>query len=304
MLTRSVLLHVAERPSIRRFMLRSRAARAVARRFVAGETVADGLAAAAAVNAQGMAVSLDHLGENVHTGAEAAGARDVYFRLLHEIDVRGLDANVSVKLTQLGLDVSEERCRQHLAAVVERAASLHTFVRVDMEGSAYTGRTLAAVRELHSRLPNVGAVIQSYLYRSERDVEQLLAEQIRIRLCKGAYQEPPEVAYPKKADVDANFVRLMRMLLKSGIYHGMATHDERMIRATVDFATAERIARDAFEFQMLYGIRRDLQRRLRQNGYRVRVYIPFGSQWFPYLTRRLAERPANLLFFVRNLLRD
>lgn len=265
--------------------------------------MADVVQAAATVQQQGFTASLDHLGENVNTETEAAAARDVYLRLLDEIHARGLHANVSVKLTQMGLDLSTGRCGDFVAQVLERAASYENFVRIDMEGSAYTARTLELVRGLHRHHANVGTVVQSYLYRSEKDVEDLLSEGIRIRLCKGAYQEPPEVAYPHKADVDANYVRLMKMLLKSGIYHGIATHDEKIILATIEFARAENIGKDAFEFQMLYGIRRDLQARLLRDGYGLRVYIPFGSQWFPYLTRRLAERPANMIFFVRNFLR-
>ena len=303
MLLRRVLLYAADRPFIRHFMLHSRAARALALRFVAGEKVEDVLGAAQAIGEAGFSASLDYLGENVTQLSEAEAARDVYLCLLDQIQARGLNTNVSVKLTQLGLDLSQPRCQEHVAAVVERAASHGNLVRVDMESSAYTDRTLEIVRGLRRRFGNVGAVIQSYLRRSERDVEQLLAERIRIRLCKGAYQEPPELAFPRKADVDANYVRLMRLLLKSGTYHAIATHDQRIIRATIEFARAEGLAGEAFEFQMLYGIRRDLQARLRDDGWRVRVYIPFGSHWFPYLTRRLAERPANLLFFLKNLLR-
>jgi len=284
-------------------MLHSRAARALALRFVAGEKVEDVLGAAQAIGETGFSTSLDYLGENVTQFSEAEAARDVYLCLLDQIQARRLNTNVSVKLTQLGLDLSQPRCQDHAAAVVERAASYGNFVRVDMESSAYTGRTLEIVRGLRRRFSNVGAVIQSYLRRSEGDLEQLLAERIRVRLCKGAYQEPPELAFPRKADVDANYVRLMRLLLKSGIYHAIATHDQRIIRATIEFARGEGLAGEAFEFQMLYGIRRDLQARLRDDGWRVRVYIPFGSHWFPYLTRRLAERPANLLFFLKNLLR-
>lgn len=303
MLTRSLLLHLAERPIIRKFIVGSRAGRAMALRFVAGETVEDVLRAAQAVQQAGFSASLDYLGEHVTNDAEAGAARQVYLRLLEEIQARRLNANVSVKLTQLGLDLSAERCREHLAAVVERAASYGNFVRVDMEGSAYTERTLETVRAVHQNLENVGAVIQSYLYRSERDTEQLLAEGVRIRLVKGAYDEPPEVAYPRKSDVDANYLGLMRRLLSSGLHHAIATHDPRILRATVEYARAQQIPPERFEFQMLYGIRRDLQARLLRDGYQVRIYIPFGGQWYPYLTRRLAERPANLLFFLRNLFR-
>lgn len=284
-------------------MMRSSTVRRMARRFVPGETMEDVLAAARAMQEAGFSASLDHLGENVSSDEEADASSGVYLRLLDEIHSRKLNANVSVKLTQMGLDLSQERCLARVATVVERAAVLGNFVRVDMEGSPYTDRTLQIVSCLRNRFSNVGAVIQSYLYRSEKDVEKLLAEGTRIRLCKGAYQEPPEIAYPHKHDVDANYVRLMKVLLRSGIYHGIATHDERIIQATIEFARSEKILSDAFEFQMLYGIRRDLQAKLLKQGYRLRVYIPYGTHWFPYLTRRLAERPANAMFFVRNLFR-
>jgi proline dehydrogenase len=284
-------------------MIHSSAARAVVRRFVAGETMEEAFQATRKLQQEGFSASLDQLGESVTTEQEAEAAHDVYLRLLEEIGAGGLNANISVKLTQMGLDLSTERCAARLGELLERAVSCRNFVRVDMESSAYTDRTLDIVRCLHSRFPNVGTVIQSYLYRSEQDVERLLAERIPLRLCKGAYQEPPSIAFPRKADVDANYVRLMKVLLKSGLYHGIATHDARIIRATLDFARTEGITRDAFEFQMLYGIRRDLQSRLLAEGYRVRIYVPYGSHWFPYLTRRLAERPANLLFVVRNFFR-
>ena len=208
----------------------------------------------------------------------------------------------------MGLDVDETVARDLVAGLVKRAAAMQPpgFVRVDMEGSPYTQRTLDFVHELH-RMPgnenSVGTVIQSYLKRSESDVEQLLAEKIRIRLCKGAYKEPPSIAFESKADVDANYVKLMKILMKSGVYHGLATHDEKIIREAQAFATREKIARDSFEFQMLYGIRRDLQHRLVRDGWRMRVYVPFGTEWYPYFMRRLGERPANVFFIARNLLR-
>jgi proline dehydrogenase len=202
--------------------------------------------------------------------------------------------------------VDEAMAYEIASGVVQHAARINNFVRIDMEGSGYTQRTLDFVQKLHGQPENaghVGAVIQSYLFRSEKDVEQLLAQRIRIRLCKGAYKEPPEVAFPKKADVDANYVKLMKMLLKSDVYHGIATHDENMIRATIDFAQKEKIAASTFEFQMLYGVRRDLQQKLVKEGWRCRVYIPFGTEWYPYLMRRLAERPANAIFILKNLFR-
>ena len=273
-------------------------------RFVAGTTIDDALAATATVNKSGCSVSLDSLGENVTNAEEAKHSADTYHRLLDEIAARRLNANVSLKLTQMGLDVDERLATGVTRGIVEHAAGCDNFVRVDMEGSPYTDRTLRMVKELHGMNGNagrVGAVIQAYLYRSENDVTDLLAEHIRIRLCKGAYQEPPEIAFQKKTDVDANYVKLMKVLLKSGVYHGIATHDPKMIAATRDFARAEKIPPQAFEFQMLYGIRRDLQQQLVKEGWRMRVYIPFGAEWYPYFMRRLAERPANVLFVLKNL---
>ncbi len=302
----ALVLWVTGRPGVLAWMTGSRAGRRLAGRFVAGETVEDALRAAARINARGMRATLDYLGENVSRPEEAEAARDVYLKLLDEIHARCLDTNISVKLTQIGLDLSDELCQRHLAAIVERAAGYNNFVRVDMEGSVYTERTLKAVRCVHRTYPNVGAVIQAYLYRSDKDVEELVAADARIRLCKGAYQEPASIAYPRKADVDRNYVRLAQVLLDRARpdgagHHALATHDSRILAAAEDYARRNRIVPEAFEFQMLYGIRRDLQRKLLRKGWRVRVYIPFGSQWFPYLTRRLAERPANLFFLVRNL---
>ena len=281
----------------------SKAARRLSKRWVPGETLEDALAAVKELNAVGITATLDHLGENVATETEARAAAEVYLRMLDEIHRRGLQSHVSVKLTQLGLDISPDLCRENLAAILTRAAEQDNFVRIDMEGSEYTERTLAVVREMHRRFENIGTVIQAYLHRSDSDITVLNEERIRIRLCKGAYQEPPSVAYQHKADVDRNYVRLSQELLTSGIYHAIATHDPRMIQAAIGHANRNRVPSSAFEFQMLYGIRRDLQRELRAQGWNVRVYIPFGSHWFPYLTRRLAERPANLLFLLRNVFR-
>jgi len=278
-------------------------------RFVAGTQVEDALRVAQTLNAAGLSVSVDNLGENVTTQQEAREAAGLYRQLLSEISARRLNANVSVKLTHMGLDVDEQLAYENVAALVAQAASMEpkNFVRVDMEGSPYTDRTLALVHELHRRPENrgrVGAVIQSYLRRSENDVAELLREGIRIRLCKGAYQEPAEVAFQAKSEVDANYVKLMKILLKSGIYHGLATHDEKIIREAQGFALQEQIPRDSFEFQMLYGIRRDLQRSLVRERWNMRVYVPFGTEWYPYLMRRLAERPANIVFVARNLIRS
>jgi len=303
---RAIFIGLSGSHALRAFAERSRIGQSLSQRFVAGTTVADVLTATRAVNEKGMTCSIDNLGENVTNAAEARRSAALYHTLLGEIAARRLKANVSLKLTHMGLDVDESLARELVSALVEQAARSANFVRVDMEGSSYTQRTLDIVRELH-RIPQnagaVGAVIQSYLKRSQADVEALIAEGIRIRLCKGAYQEPPEIAFQKKSDVDANFIRLMQMLLKSGIYHGIATHDPKMIEAAVRFAGDEKITSDRFEFQMLYGIRRDLQAALVRNGWRMRVYIPFGTAWYPYLMRRLAERPANLFFVLKNLLR-
>jgi proline dehydrogenase len=276
----------------------------ISRRFVAGSGIEDALAAAAGMNQRGFAVSLDNLGENVTNVAEARQSAEIYHRLLDEIAARGLNANISLKLTHMGLDIDPSLARELLKSVVAHADLVNNFVRVDMESSAYTQVTLDLVREMHGLFPGrVGAVIQAYLRRSEADVRQLISEGIRIRLCKGAYDEPPELAFEKKSEVNENYIHLMKMLLKSGVYHGIATHDPKMIGATKRFARAETISPDNFEFQMLYGIRRDLQEKIVREGWRMRVYIPFGPAWYPYLMRRIAERPANLMFVLRNLLR-
>ncbi len=278
-------------------------ARRLASRFVAGDTLEQALAVARRLNGDGMLVTLDHLGENVTTLSEAAAARDVYLRLLDEIARQSVQGNVSIKLTQFGMDLSEEACRENADLLVARAEELGSFVRVDMESSAYTDRTLDLVERLHQKHAAVGTVIQAYLRRSRKDVERLNQRGIRVRLCKGAYLEPPEVAFPRRADVDRNFLALMRLLLEEGAYPAMATHDERIIGSIERFVKERGIPRDGFEFQMLYGIRRDIQQRLVANGYRLRLYVPFGKAWYPYFMRRLAERPANVLFLVRNLLR-
>ena len=272
-------------------------------RFVAGEELDEAISAARVCNDQGMLVSLDYLGENVSTAADAHRARDAYLEVFDRIAAEKLNANVSCKLTQLGLDFSPEFCEGQVLSIVERASSFDNFLRVDMEGSAYTERTIDVVKRVRLRSPAIGTVIQAYLYRSEQDIQDLLLLGCRIRLCKGAYKEPPQVAFPRKEDVDANYLKLARLLLCSGFYHGIATHDPRMIGATIRIAAESKVSKDDFEFQMLYGVRTDLQRRLVGDGYRLRIYIPYGRDWFPYFMRRLAERPANLGFFVRNFFR-
>jgi proline dehydrogenase len=275
----------------------------MARRFVAGETLDEAIAAARKCNDAGMFVSLDYLGENVSTTTDAQRARDAYLEIFERIAKERLQANVSCKLTQLGLDLSAEFCEGLVLSVVERAAGYDNFLRVDMEGSIYTERTVELVKRIRARSPAIGTVIQAYLYRSERDIQDLLGYGCRVRLCKGAYKESADVAFERKPDVDANYVRLMQLLLPSGFYHAIATHDPHMIGETIRWAAAKQISKDDFEFQMLYGIRTDLQRRLVHGGYRVRVYIPYGRDWFPYFMRRLAERPANIGFLVRNFFR-
>jgi proline dehydrogenase len=278
-------------------------ARRLSSRFVAGSSLDQALSVCRDLNAEGITITLDHLGESISSLDEAAAARDVYLHSLSAIHDGGVQGNVSLKLSQFGIDLSEEVCRANVGQLVERAAGLKGFVRVDMESSEYVDRTLALVHGLHAEFGSVGTVIQAYLYRSRADIEKLNQLGIRVRLCKGAYLEPASVAFPQKAEVDRNYVELMQLLLEKGVYPAIATHDEKMIEATKTYVAAHNISRDAFEFQMLYGIRRDLQRQLAKSGYRVRVYVPFGEAWYPYYMRRLAERPANILFILRNLFR-
>jgi proline dehydrogenase len=307
-LLRALFISLSESQWLRAVAERSSIGQKFSSRFVAGTQVEDVLRATRTVNQSGPSVSVDNLGENVTNADEARASAQLYHQLLDDIAAQKLNANISLKLTHMGLDVDENLARDLVTGLVTKAAVMNprNFVRVDMEGSPYTQRTLDFVHELH-RVPGnqgcVGAVIQSYMRRAESDVESLLAEGIRIRLCKGAYKEPPEIAFQAKSEVDANYVKLMKMLMKSKIYHGLATHDEKIINQAKAFATSERISRDAFEFQMLYGIRRDLQQSLVRDVWRMRVYIPFGTEWYPYLMRRLAERPANVLFIAKNLLR-
>lgn len=303
---RAFFIFLSESKLLRRIAERSAIGRRLSSRFVAGMSVDDALQATAATTAKGMSVSVDNLGENVTNLEEARHSAQLYHELLDEIHARKLNANVSLKLTHMGLDVDERVSREIANDVVAHAARIGNFVRIDMEGSPYTQKTLDVVQELH-RIPgnagHVGAVIQAYLRRSEGDVNDLCAQRIRIRLCKGAYKEPAEIAYQDKGEVDANFVKLMQILLRSGVYHGIATHDPKMIEATIAFARKENIPPSAFEFQMLYGVRRDLQEQLVRDGWGMRVYIPFGTEWYPYLMRRLAERPANAIFILKNLFR-
>ena len=306
MIMRQGLLWLSERQGIFNFVRRNGLARKFASRFVAGETIDTGVQAAVDLATRGITSSLDLLGESVTAESEAVAARDQYLQMLDRMAAAKVEVNVSVKLTQMGLDIGEELCAANMLAILDRAKALGGFVRLDMEGSDYTQRTLDFFRNrLYERYgAHCGVVIQSMLRRSERDIEDLIALRARVRLCKGAYLEPPSVAFPEKADVDQNYVKLMQRLLSAGNYPGLATHDESIIGQARAFAGRERIGTDRYEFQMLYGVRRDLQTRLRRAGHNMRVYIPFGTQWYPYLMRRLAERPANIAFVLGNMLKE
>ena len=301
---RASFLYLSHRRGLQRFVTRQRLTASLAYRFVAGERLDDAVRVVADINRRGPSASFDHLGENVTEEKAARVATEDYLAAFERIAGERLNANISVKLTQLGLDISPDLCRELLTRVVQRAQQLDNFVRIDMEGSAYTQRTLDLVLALHERYPNCGVVLQSYLYRTAADIARVNAAKTRVRLVKGAYDEPPDVAFPRKADVDAKFEAGMQQLLLEGVYPAIATHDDRLIEATKQFAREREISSDRFEFQMLYGIRRDLQDRLLREGYRVRIYVPYGTEWYPYLMRRLAERPANLLFFVRSVIRE
>jgi proline dehydrogenase len=303
---RQGLLWLSERQGIFNFVRRNGLARKFASRFVAGETIETGVQAAIELKQRDITPSLDLLGESVSAEAEAVAARDMYLRMLDRMAASEVEVNVSVKLTQMGLDIDESLCQANMILILDKAKSLGGFVRLDMEGSAYTQRTLDFfTRRLYEPYgKHCGVVIQSMLRRSEKDIGDLIGLGARVRLCKGAYLEPATVAFPDKADVDRNYVKLMQRLLAEGNYPGLATHDEAIIKQGREFAGRERIGNERFEFQMLYGVRRDLQVRLRRAGHNMRVYIPFGTQWYPYLMRRLAERPANIAFLLGNMVKE
>jgi len=303
LVVRPLFLFLSRLRWLRKSLENSAAARRLAHRFVAGETLDDALAVGRRLKAEGISLTLDRLGESVTSLDEAAAARDDYLRALEAMHESGGEGNVSLKLTQFGLDLSTDACRANVEQLVRRAAQIGAFVRVDMESSDYVDRTLTLVTDIYARYGAVGTVIQAYLYRSRADVENLCDLGIRVRLCKGAYLESAAVAFAGKADVDLNYVTLMKVLLERGNYPAIATHDEKMIGEAKAFAAARKLSRDRFEFQMLYGIRRDLQRQLVAEGYRLRLYVPFGKAWYPYYMRRLAERPANVLFILKNLFR-
>jgi proline dehydrogenase len=300
---RSFLFYLSERENPKKLLMGNPLGRRLASRFIAGEESSDALRVVSRLNADGFRVTLDYLGESVKEAAAAEGACEAYLNLLDQLAAENLDSHVSVKLTQLGLAIDEELARRSLARLAESAARYRNFVRVDMEGSAFTDATLRVFCSVDAPRDRLGIAIQAYLRRTPADVDELLRRGVRIRLVKGAYNEPSDVALIRKRDVDMSYQKLMEKLLVSGIYHAIATHDERLIAAAEAFARERRIAPENFEFQMLYGIRRRLQRTLIQRGWRVRLYVPYGREWYPYFMRRLAERPANLLFLMRNLFR-
>jgi proline dehydrogenase len=300
---KGTLVYLAQNDAMRNFVIHNRATRAVSHRFVAGEVVDDAIEATRALNKVKMQVSLDHLGENVSDAKEAISAAQDYIAILDRITEAGVDANISVKLTALGLDISQKLCEENVCRILEHAQQFPIFVRIDMEGSAYTEQTVDITLRMHKQFEYVGTVIQSCMYSSKKHVEQLNAQGVRVRLVKGAYREPKTVAFQQKSEVDHYYIRLMTMLLQRGNYPAIATQDEAIINATCKFARDNGISKSAFEFQMLYGIRRDLQEKLVSQGYNMRIYVPYGSQWYPYLMRRMAERPANLLFILSNTIR-
>jgi proline dehydrogenase len=303
MVTKSAFLYLSQSERFKKFLTRFQSFNNVTHRFVAGEELVDAVEAIRQLNRRGINASFDHLGESITSEVETRKEVNEYVRVLDSIHESRLDSNVSVKLTQLGLDVSQDLCYANTRTIVGAALRYNNFVRIDMEDSTKTDATLQVFKRLRGEFENVGIVIQAYLFRSWKDTEELLELGARIRLCKGAYKEPPSVAFPRKADVDANYIKLTKMLLSSSAYHGIATHDENMIAATIQFAKERNISPDKFEFQMLYGIRRDLQEKLVRDGYRMRVYVPYGRYWYPYFMRRLAERPANVWFVLRNMVR-
>ena len=299
---RGTLLYLSEQPLAKR-VFGGRLAKPLVSRFVAGVRLDEAMVNVQRLNAAGMTATLDYLGESVHSAAEAGQAATQYIAILHAVERAQAQCNASLKLTQMGLDVDRELCVRNVGRVLAQAGQLGNFIRIDMEGSGYTQVTLDIFGELFARHQNVGVVIQAYLYRSEADIHALNKLGARVRLCKGAYNEPASVAFAEKADTDKNFVKLMQILLSEGNYPGIATHDEKMIEATRSYASQRGIPTDRFEFQMLYGIRRDLQEQIVREGYRLRIYVPYGEQWYPYMMRRMAERPANLLFVLKGGLR-
>jgi proline dehydrogenase len=300
---RTLLLFLAQSIGFKKIAMKFKPFRTAASRFIAGETLDRAIAAVRDANRNKIVCSLDLLGESTCTREDAIKAVQDVLAIFDRIHLEKVGCNVSVKLTQLGLDLNPDFCAQNLLRIVSHAQGMGNFVRVDMEDSHHTQQTLDMVDRTHQRFDNVGTVIQAYLFRSEQDTLRMLEKNIRLRLVKGAYLEPDTVAFRRKKDTDANYLKLAKILLKSNGCHAIATHDESIIRAVQEFARSQDIRKGQFEFQMLFGIRRDLQRRLAQEGYTVRIYVPYGEYWFPYFMRRLAERPANTFFFLRNFFR-
>lgn len=301
MILRSVLLYMSGKKKFAEKVIRIGMFNRMAFRFVAGEEINKAIEVAKEFNKDSITVTFDHLGENVSSKEQAIEAANEYLMILDEINKDNCIANVSLKLTQMGMDIGHSFCLDNVERIVKKAKELNNFVRIDMESSNYTDLTMDIFKNLHSKYDNVGIVIQAYLYRSSKDIDDILKIKGRIRLCKGAYMEPSTIAFKKKKDTDANFIELMRKLLMDSEYHAIATHDEKMIQATIDFVKKKGIPKNKFEFQMLYGIRRDKQLHLAQEGYNVRIYVPYGKEWYPYFMRRLGERPANLFFILKYL---
>jgi len=300
---RGVFLYLSRRPSLRRWMEAWPPSRKVTRRFVAGDTLEEALTVCERLQREGIFSTLDHLGENVRTLEEASASCDAYVGALEQIAARHLSSTIAIKLTQFGLDLSRDACLDNVRRLEAQAKTAASRVEIDMESTAYTERTLALAIQAGQECGCVRVCVQAYLHRSAADIQRLNAAAIPVRLVKGAYREPPAAAFPRKRDVDENYVALMKTLLDHGVYPALATHDERIVQEAIEYVQGRSLRPDSFEFQMLYGIRRDLQRKLVQQGYRLRLYIPYGTEWYPYFMRRLAERPANLWFVLRNLLR-
>jgi len=303
MITRSALIWLSRQEGLKDFATRFRYFRKLTTRFVAGDTIDEVIPIIREINAENCTASFDHLNESVESDIEAGNEVAEYLSILTKIDEQRIRSNVSIKLTQFGLGIDPELAYKNARQVVEEAHRRGNFVRVDMEDSSVTQVTIDIFKRLRAEfgLDNVGIVLQSYLYRTLADAQELVKLPARIRICKGAYLEPPEVAFPAKKDVDANYIKVVQLLLASGVYHGIATHDPKMIDATIDFAMREGIGKETYEFQMLYGVRRDLQRQLSRDGFNMRVYVPYGKHWYPYFMRRLAERPGNIWFVLKNL---
>ncbi len=301
---RSVFLSLSNNSGVRHLATRSRLAKGVSSRFVAGDTLDEAVAATRELNRRGMAVEMDYLGESVADRQQAEAAANAYLEMLDGIAASGVDSQLSLKPTQMGLAIDDDLCRENIDRIVERAAQHGNFVWVDIEDSPTIDRTIQIFRKLRIQHPNVGIALQSYLHRTRKDVDEVLSMGGTIRLVKGAYREPPEVAFSDKKDVDRAFRFLTGVLLSSGTVHAIATHDEKMIQHAIQYATAHGISKEGFEFQMLFGVRRDLQEQLIRDGYRLRLYVPYGEQWYPYFMRRLAERPANLVFLLGNMARE